>query len=480
MKRFPLLPSDLSLRCLATAGLLGLGAFAAPATAGYMPLVNYASYFGGSNGRTIVKDIKVNAAGEVYLAGYTDATNMPGSPGPGQTYRGGMSDGFVAKFSADMNTLIYFQYLGTTLDDELYALALDAAGNAYAVGYTHATVGAFDETQGDAVIYKVSYSGFSVGVISDTIGGANNVALPYGDDRANDIALAPNGTLVVAGRTTSQTFPGAAGSLNGGSDGFVVRYDSNLFRLSSRYVHHAYDDGVNGLDVGSDGWITLAGWSATSANAARHVWATRLNPTATSTAWSQTYQGNGAEEAFAVRVNAQQQAWLTGVTSSSNFAAGSVIDSSFAGPDDAFVMRALPANGHSDYRSYLGGPGSQRGRAIDIAANGDVIVAGANQPNAGDNGSSTQAFVLRLNAPSFLTLDYSVPYGDPNAADVFFQGVFAREDDIAVTWSNQSVYLAGRTAGAQFSPITLDAYQLTKPSPWQHVGFFLRSTNNGE
>jgi hypothetical protein len=470
-----------AVRPLFAAQILAIPFLAAAggASAGYTPSVLYGSYFGGGNGQTFVKDIKVNAAGEVYLAGYTSATDLPGSPGPGQTYRGGYSDGFIAKFAADMRTLIFFQYVGTAQDDEIHALALDAAGNAYLAGFRHPSLASFEQPCGDAVLYKASYSGFSVGLQSDSIGGADNA--PAGCDQAKDVAVAPDGSIVLAGHTSSASLPGAAGVLGGVSDGFVARYDANLYRLGLRYLHQAYDDGINAVDIGSDGWISVAGWSSSASGAPRHAWAARLNQTATAVAWSQAYQGNGSEEAFAVRVNSAQQAWVAGVTSSSNFAAGTVIDPTFAGPDDGFVMRLLPANGHSDYRSYVGGPGSQRARSIDIAANGDVLLAGANQPDAA-NGASAQAFLLRLNAPQYLSMDYTVQYGDPGAADVYnsYETIWEREDDIAMTWApNQSVYLAGLTRGSQFSPITANAWQPAKPTSWLHAGFFLR-VHNGE
>lgn len=473
VSRFALRGSRLLAAALLLAAAGGAGA--------YTPTVQYGSYFGGGNGSTVVKDIKVNAAGEVYLAGVTSATDLPGSPGPGQFHHGGYTDGFVAKFAADMRTLIFFQYVGTTQEDAIQALALDAAGNAYLAGSRSPSSGDWEEPCGDAVLYKASYSGYSVGLLVDSIGGANSPATGIGCDRASDVAVAPNGTIVLVGRTTSPAFPGAAGTLGGAADGFVVRYDANLYRLGSRYLHQAYDDGVNAVDIGSDGWISVAGWNSSSTyGAPRHAWVARLNPTATAVAWSQTYQGNGSEEALGVRVNSVQQAWVVGVTSSSNFAAGTVIDSTYAAPDDGFAMRVQPANGSTDYRSYLGGPGIQRARSIDIAANGDLVIAGTIQP-VPNNFATAQAFLLRLNAPQYLSMDYSVQYGDPYSADVYFETLWGeRGDDIATAWApNQSVYLAGRVDGSYFSPIIANAWQPTDPAAYAHSGFFMR-VHNGE
>jgi len=72
---------------------------------GSAPLV-YSTYFGGSRSgayyntcKSSGKSIAVDSSGDVYLAGWTYATNFPTTPGAFQTAYQGSGDAFVAKFS---------------------------------------------------------------------------------------------------------------------------------------------------------------------------------------------------------------------------------------------------------------------------------------------------------------------------------------------------------------------------------------------
>jgi hypothetical protein len=116
------------------------------------PVLSYFSYLGGS-GNDVVGEgcpscdylagqaAAVDAAGDLYIAGYTDSTNFPTqSPfAPAPTKASGVRGpwAFVTKFAPDAKTLIFSTYLGGTLGaDYGYGLALDSNGNAFVVGVT--------------------------------------------------------------------------------------------------------------------------------------------------------------------------------------------------------------------------------------------------------------------------------------------------------------------------------------------------------
>ncbi len=66
----------------------------------------YATYIGGS-GDDWTNGIDVNAAGEVFIMGYTRSANYPTTTGSFQaTFQGGASDLFITKFSATASTLL--------------------------------------------------------------------------------------------------------------------------------------------------------------------------------------------------------------------------------------------------------------------------------------------------------------------------------------------------------------------------------------
>lgn len=443
----------------------------APQPLAYSPTVWYSSYFGGGNGETLIRAIKVSASGEIHIAGTTTSTNLPTTPGMGQNYAGGGSDGFIAKFAPDMRSLVYLQYIGSPLYDEVNALALDAAGNAYLAGYVYQSLSL---RKGDALIAKVIYSGGSVTYGSDLIGGPNTGIDYAGDDEATDVAIQSDGTVVLAGRTTSTSFPGAAGSLGGSGDGFIVLYDGNLQRIRSRYLHAANLDQIRAIDIGADNFITAVG--TTDANSLNvHAWAVRLNPAATSIVWNRTYSGNSDDEANDVRV-AGAQAYIAGRTNSTDFIAGTPIDPVMNGVNDGFLMRVSTATGLPDYSTYVGGPGADRVRSVDVAENGDVLLCGITQTDPGNN-DTTQIFLLRLSGAGLNALDYTVQFGDPADADGI-DTFLGRGDSLAMTRAaNKAIYVAGLTAGQNFQPIAGQAYQPVKPNVF-NAGFYMQFTND--
>jgi hypothetical protein len=132
---------------LQTSSAGGDKAFVAKLNAAGTGLV-YSTYLGG-NGTDVAYGIAVDAAGEAYLAGATNSTNFPTTPGAPQTSFAGATvgqingdfsgDAFVAKLNVAGTALVYSTYLGGSNDDLARAIAVDAAGEAYLAGSTMST-----------------------------------------------------------------------------------------------------------------------------------------------------------------------------------------------------------------------------------------------------------------------------------------------------------------------------------------------------
>jgi hypothetical protein len=126
----------------------------------------YSTYLGGSLDE-IAEGIAVDSAGNAHVFGRTNSVDFP-TVNPSQSkFGGGQVDAFVAKFTAAGTTLAYSTYLGGSLGDDSYGIALDVAGNAYITGSTESadfpTVNAFQGTRGggtganfDAFVAKIS------------------------------------------------------------------------------------------------------------------------------------------------------------------------------------------------------------------------------------------------------------------------------------------------------------------------------------
>ncbi len=196
--------------------------------------------------------VAVDAAGNAYMAGTADVTDLPVTAGALQPNGIGA---FVAKVYAAGTGLAYLTYLGSgkqviqpylAVATAATALAVDASGDAYVAGWTWdphlpVTAGAYQTAfhgwseidnfaplpPSDAYAIKLNPAGTAV-VWGSYLGGA-------GVDQATAAALDSSGNLWVAGTTGSTEFPNAQG-WSTGTD-FVVEFNSTGSALpySGRY-----------------------------------------------------------------------------------------------------------------------------------------------------------------------------------------------------------------------------------------------------
>src|SRR5439155_27058935 len=99
----------------------GTDAFVARLNAALTTLTQ-ATYLGGSD-IDIVFALAIHpTSGDVYVAGQTFSTNLPGTTGGAQTTNGGGIDGFVARLNAGLTGLTQATYLGGSGGDVALAL----------------------------------------------------------------------------------------------------------------------------------------------------------------------------------------------------------------------------------------------------------------------------------------------------------------------------------------------------------------------
>jgi hypothetical protein len=193
----------------------------------------YSTYLSGS-GYDEPWAVAVDANNNAYVVGRTASPNMQTTPGAFQrTKAGGTYDCFVMKISSDATTLVYGTYLGGAADEYIYGIAVNAAGEALLTGYTDSanfpvSADAYDGTANggsDAFVARLGASGGSL-IYSSYLGGS-------GADFGRGITLKPNGQVVVAGFTTSTSFPTTAGSYDQSFNGTSTYYDGFVTTLSA-------------------------------------------------------------------------------------------------------------------------------------------------------------------------------------------------------------------------------------------------------
>lgn len=167
----------------------------------------------------------------VYVAGYTNGPGYPTTPGAfDASYNGGGADQVVTKFNPTLSALSYSTFIGGSMNDLAFGIAVNSAGNAYVTGYTGSTnFPVFPPTSvsgggDDATITKLN-SGGSALLLSQYIGGS-------GADEGIAIRLNSAGTVAtIGGITSSFNFPTTAGAFdttfNGVFDAFVTQVDTS-------------------------------------------------------------------------------------------------------------------------------------------------------------------------------------------------------------------------------------------------------------
>jgi hypothetical protein len=92
--------------------------------------------------------------------------------------------------------------------------------------------------------------------------------------------------------------------------------------------------------------------------------------------------GNGNDIGYAIAVDGAGNAYVTGVTTSTNFpgAGASPIQSTWRGSNDVFVTKLNAAGTALVYSTYLGGSGGEIGYAIAVDSAGNAYVTGETHP----------------------------------------------------------------------------------------------------
>ena len=101
------------------------------------PVISYSTYLGGT-AQSAVTALAVDAAGNLYAAGWTEAIDFPVSNAIQAVNRGGV-DAFVFKLNPTGSTLLYATYIGGRGDDRAAGIAVDSSGQIYIAGSTAST-----------------------------------------------------------------------------------------------------------------------------------------------------------------------------------------------------------------------------------------------------------------------------------------------------------------------------------------------------
>jgi Beta-propeller repeat len=357
------------------------------------PVLSFSSYLGGQGGDRGY-GIALDPAGNVYITGETRSANFPIMNALQSSYGGDRNDAFVTKLNPSGTAILYSTYLGGSGGETGYDIAVDSTGNAYVTGTTYSTnfpttPGALQRTiaSGDeGFVSKLNAEGNAL-VYSTFLGGS-------GGDDASGIALDSSGNAYVTGGTDSANFPtaGAFQRTKGAGqseDVFVTKINSQGSALVfSTYLGSSEPEGGFGIAIDSNGsayvtGITISPGFPTTPGAFQASYAgegdafvTKLNPQGSALAYSTFLGGRSVDHGFRIAVDSSGNAFLTGVTVSTNFPTANPLQPTSAGRDDAFVTKLNSSGTALRYSTYFGGADEDAGFDIAIDVLGNAYVTG--------------------------------------------------------------------------------------------------------
>jgi uncharacterized protein (TIGR03437 family) len=324
--------------------------------------------------------------------------------------------------------LTYSTYFGTPAADFAARVVADASGSAYVVGGSDdqgfpVTPGAFFDAnsgqQGTVAVAKLSATG---SMVYETHIGGSNGELGFG------IAIDPSGDAYVVGTTDSTDFP--------------------LLPASNNHTTNAATDPLN-------------------------CFVTKLNPAGNGLVYSMVIGGSNTDGCSSIALDASGNAYVTGVTNSTDLPTVNAIQSSLPPSQQfgsataaAFIFKLNPAGTTLLYSTYFGGPGDNAATSIAVDSTGNAYFTGfttsttfpvtsnAFQTTYGGTGGQTYSF--------FTTGDAFVAKLTPTGQKVYATYLGGLKDDIGVSITidvEGDAYVAGATLSPNFP--TQNAFQAT-------------------
>lgn len=338
--------------------------------------------FGGSLGERAF-DVTIDSKGNLIVVGRTDSVDFPTTRNAFQRKLGVFDDAFVTKM-APSGEIIYSTYLGGSNGDIALSVATDSFGNAYVAGYSDSldfpTRNAMFRLSQGAFVAKLNASGSSL-IYSTYLcefGVGSTIAVKHG-------CAYVAGSMLGSARLPKvvnaiQPFPA------GGPEVFLMKLNApGTDLLFSTYFGGKGAENVLDLAMDSSGAVYLTGWTASydfpvTPNAFQKqiaskcsgppkvcgvdAFVTKVDVTNRQVVYSTYLGGNGFDGGWGIALDRMKNAYITGMTGSSNFPTVHAIMSK-TGPKNVYVAKLDPSGSGLVYSTYLGG-----GYGFAVAADG--------------------------------------------------------------------------------------------------------------
>ncbi len=429
------------------------------------------TYIGGSD-VDILKDMKLDTAGNVYFVGRTESKDYPTTTNAFDTIFNGLGlisygDMIISCLDRKLNELKYSTFVGGDYDDIAIAFDFDMENNLVVTGVSDngiPSVGPqlYPGTK-EFVFFKMNDS-LSNLLASNSIQ-TDSLTVPI------DIVAADNHTVFITGTTTDPSFPVTLGvfsdTLEGRSDIFIIRLPDDLSNIEASTFLGGKKDEIPGSIITNDlTYIYLSGSTnsprfPTTLNAYDTIFANSVMSNEDAFLCIMDFDlshleastflgGNNIDIAGELIVDSSKNVILSGFTYSSDFPVFcNSYDDSYNGGADGFLAKFSPKLENLLNSTYFGGYDNDFCYSITKDISGNIFTAGFTNSidfpvylgyDSYYNGDGGDGFVLKM------TPDFEKPF--PCCSDILAPAPYSTDLplDIKVVWGE-----ARGAAGYYFS-----------------------------
>ncbi|MFB3895136.1 MAG: SBBP repeat-containing protein [bacterium] len=391
----------------------------------------FSTYIGGTN-EDRGRDIKIDNSGNICIIGYTQSSDFPVTIGAYDTTYNEGYDIFVTKLNNTGTGLVFSSYLGGSLADQGYAIALDSIDNIYITGITNSsdfpvTTSTFDTSfngNTDVFLCKLNSTGTSL-VFSTYLGGG-------GSEQSNSICIDKSNNILITGFTQSTDFPYTLTAYDtifngsGNKDIFICKFNPLGSALDySTFLGGSQDEEGTDIAVDNIGNAYITGYTSsstsfpitidafdTSYNLGIDAFVAKLNEDGSSLVYSTFLGGNLDDRGEGIAVDNNGNAYITGSAYSPNFPVSlNAYDTSQHGSGDVYISVLNNLGIVLLYSTFIGGNTEDWGNRIALDHNNNVYITGwtnsSDFPMIYNSYDTTQnggydAFIIKFNFPPIL------------------------------------------------------------------------------
>ncbi len=354
-----------------------------------------ASTFIGDGGNDWGNAIAVDAAGNVFLTGYSWSDNFPTTAGSYDEAFNGVKEAYVAKLTNDLSTVLVSTFIGGSSWDSGEAIVVEASGDVIIAGGTgsanfpragNAYDNAYNGGSNDVFVCKLDNE-LSTLIASTFVGGA-------ADDYAYGLALDQAGNVFITGRTESDNYPANGGfstGFNGGfEDVFVSKLNNGLTNLlASTYLGGSTDEGADAIAVDEAGSVFVSGFTYSADfpvagmaydsthNGSGDIFVAKFTNDLSSLSAATFIGGANFEESHAMALDSAQNLFIAGYTGSPEYpSTPGVYDATFNANHDAIVTKLDNSLSEILASTFIGGSSADDCYGLVIERAENVFITG--------------------------------------------------------------------------------------------------------